>query len=104
MEDGQGGNEVPPAARIFVERHRPAQNRLSSAGRDTGGDNDEDDDDNEARYQAAADGELQIEGPGVDGVPDVAVGADPGAFASPSQLSVPRPKCCISTRSHEGTC
>ena len=42
MDEEQGGNEVPPVARRFLERHRPAENALGSAGRDTGEDNDGD--------------------------------------------------------------
>ena len=84
MEDKQGGDEVPtagPAARTFLERHMPAGNTLGSAGRDTGEGND-DDDDNEASDQGETDGELEIEGPGVDGVPVVAVGAAAGFLMS----------------------
>ena len=92
MEEEQGDNEVPPVAGRFLERHRPAQNRLGSAGRDTGGDNDEDEDNDEARDLGEADGELEIECPGVDGVPDVAVGADLGVPAPPTQLFAPRPR------------
>ena len=55
----------------------PAGNALGSAGRDTGDGNDDDVDENEARYQGEADGELEIECPGVDGVPVVAVGVNP---------------------------
>ena len=68
--ENEGGDEIPtagPAARRFLERHRPAQNDE---------DNDGDDDDNEARDQGATDGELEIDGSGVEGVPAVAVGVD----------------------------
>ena len=94
LEEEQGGDEVPtagPVARRFLEGHRPAENALDSAGRDTGEDNDRDDDDNEARDQGATDGELEIEGSGVDGVPVVAVGVDLEAPAPPAQLFAPRP-------------
>ena len=95
MEDKQGGNEVPPVARRFLERHRPVGNALGSTGRDTSegnDDDDDDDDDNEARDQGEADGELEIEGPGVDGVPVVAVCVNPEVPALPAQLFAPRPR------------
>ena len=67
MED-EGGDEIPtagPAARRFLERHRPAQSAPDNADED----NDRDGDDNEARDQGAADGELEIDGSGVEGFP-----------------------------------
>ena len=90
MEDEEESN---PAARRFLERHRPVGNALGSTGRDTSeGNDDDDDDDNEARDQGEADGELEIEGPGVDGVPVVAVGVDPEGPAPAAQLFSPRPR------------
>ena len=93
MEDEQDDGGVPPAARRFLERHRPArEGRLGSAGRDTDGDNDNDDDDNEAGDQQEAEGELEIEGPGVGDGLDFVVDADPGVPAPPPQHLVCRPK------------
>ena len=60
MEDEQGSSHIPPAARTFLERHRPAGSGLDRADRDIGEDqgDDDGDDDNEAREQLEADGDL----------------------------------------------
>ena len=92
--ESEGGDEVPvagPAARRFVERHRPAQSAPDNADED----NDRDGDDNEARDQGAADGELEIDDSGVEGVPAVAVGIDVEATAPlpPKNIFLaPRPR------------
>ena len=92
MDDEQGSNETPPAANIFLEWHRPAGNRLGSAGRDNeeDGENDVGDDDNEANDQREADGELRVEVPEADGDPNVAIAADPEVLAPNAQLFGPR--------------
>ena len=86
MEDDQGGNEVPPAARRFLERHRPIGNRLGSAGHDIEGDgeNDNGDDDDTAEDQRGADGALRVEAPEVDGNPSVMNNADPEVLVPPA--------------------
>ena len=92
MEDEQGDSRVPLAARRFLERHRPAQNDLGSAGRDADGVDDKGEDNNEAGDQSGDDGELEVDGPGVDGGHDVAEDAEPGVPAPPIPLFAPRPR------------
>ena len=83
MDDKQGSNEMPPAAKRFLARHRPAGNRLGSAGRDNeeDGENDDGDDDSEANDQREADGKLRVEVLEADGDPNVAIAADPEVLA-----------------------
>ena len=96
--ESDGGNEIPtagPAARRFLERHRPAQIAPGDAGLDTGEDNDRDDDDNEAKDQGATDGELEIDGSGVEGFPAVVVGVDVEAtvpLPPKNMFLAPRPR------------
>ena len=99
MEGEQEGSTVPPAAREFLERHRLAQDNLGSARRDADHENRNDDDgegDNEAGYQRGDDGELEVDGHGVDGGHDVAEDAEPGAPAPPipekNLFLAPRPR------------
>ena len=94
MEDvEQGDSHIPPAARTFLERRRPAGSGLDRVDRDIdedGGDNDGDDD-NEAREQLEADGDLGVEAPTVTGDDDVAVHADPEVLVPLAQLFSPCP-------------
>ena len=91
MDDEQGSNEMPPDAKIFLARHRPAGNRLGSAGRDNeeDGENDDGDDDSEANDQREADGKLRVEVLEADGDPNVAIAADPEVLAPNAQLFAP---------------
>ena len=69
MGGEQEGSTVPPAARAFLERHRPAQDNLGSARRDADHENrndDDGDDNNEAGDQRGDDGELEVDGHRVD--------------------------------------
>ena len=92
MEDEQVGSRIPPLARRFLEEHRPARNDLGSAGRDADGDNGEGEGNSEAGDQRVDDGELEVDGPGVDGGPNVADDAEPGVPAPPIPLFAPRPR------------
>ena len=86
MGGEQEGSTVPPAARAFLERHRPAQDNLGSARRDAdheSRDNDDGEDDDEARDQRGDDGELEVDGHRVDGGHDVAEIAELGVPAPP---------------------
>ena len=84
MGGEQEGSTIPPAARAFLERHRPAQDNLGSARRDAdheSRDNDDGEDDDEARDQRGDDGELEVDGRRVDGGHDVAEDVEPGVPA-----------------------
>ena len=81
MEEEQEGSRIPPAAREFLERHRPAQNDLGSTRRDVDHEDrhdDEGEDNNKAGDQRGDDGELGVDCPGVDGGLNVAEDAEPG--------------------------
>ena len=92
MGDEQNSGGIPPAARRFLERHRPAGDIPGRADRGIEGDDDHDDDNNEARNQHEAEGELEVEGPEVGGGLDVVVDADPGVPLRPTQHFAPRPR------------
>ena len=87
MEDEQGSSGIPPAARRFLERPRPAGDMLGSAGRNIEEHNDSDDDDNEAKDQPVAEHKLEVEAPEIDGGPSVAIDAPPEVLVPPAQHS-----------------
>ena len=91
MEDEQEGNGVPipPAARRFLERHRPAQDALGGANRGTDEGNDEGDgSDDGAKEPREADGEAEVDEPEISGEPN----ADDGVPAVPVPHPAPRPR------------
>ena len=94
MEDEQGSSRAPPAARTFLERHRPAASGLDRADRDIGEDQEDDDGDadNEFNEQLETDGDLRVEVPEVSGDHNVAINADPEVLVPPAQLFAPRPR------------
>ena len=99
MDGEQGDSTVPPAARAFLERHRPAQDNLGSARRDADHEdrnNDDGEDDNAAGDQRGDNGELEVHGHRVGGSHDVAEDAEPGVSAPPipekNIFLAPRPR------------
>ena len=93
MDGEQGNGEipgVPPAARRFLDRHRPIG--ISSADRDAerdGEDNDDNDGDR-AEDQRETDGEI-VDGEIVDNPLDRLRPGDPGYQADPEALAPPVP-------------
>lgn len=94
MEDDRGGPEIPPAARDFLERHRPIGSEFNSAGRDDDrdGEIDNGDDNDDAEGQHDAEGESTVEAPEVGGDPVVADSSDPETIAPPAQHFAPCPR------------
>ena len=94
MEDDQGGNDVPPAARRFLKRHRLIGSRLRSAGHDIEGDgaNEDADDEDRAEDQREVVGESRIKAHEVDGNSSVMSNADPEKIVPPAQLFALRPR------------
>jgi len=90
MEDEQGIPAIPPAARGFLDRHRPI-GMSNSAERDDG-EIDSGDDNDGADGQRDAEGESMVEAPEVDGNPVVADGEVPEVVPPPAQLFAPRPR------------
>ena len=88
--DGEHGDgevpEIPPAARTFLERHRPIRSSPSDAGHGMRGDGEDDngDDGDEAEGQQRVDGESRIEAPEIDGSPNVMDSANPEMLAPPA--------------------
>ena len=91
MEDDWGIPEVPPAARDFLDRHRPTGSESNSAGRNNG-EIDSGDDNDGADGQRDAEGESMVEAPEVDGDPVVEDIANPEVVPPTAQLFAPRPR------------
>ena len=85
MEDDRGIPAIPPAARDFLDRHRPIRIESNSAGRDNG-EIDSGDDNDGADGQHDAEGESMVEAPEVDGNPVVDGSAIPEVVPPPAQL------------------
>ena len=97
MGDEQGDSGIPPAARRLLVResasgNQPARSMLGMADHDIDDNDDGDEDNHEAGYHHEAEGELEVEAPGVDGRPDVVVEADPEAPALSGPHFAPRPR------------
>ena len=93
MEDEQEGSRIPPAARRFLERHRPAQNDLGSAGRDADGGNDEGSGSDEgAEEPREADGRVEVDAPEINGEPDADGDRDGEVPAVPVPHLASRPR------------
>ena len=87
-DDDRGIPAIPPAARDFLDRHRPIGIESNSAGRDNG-EIDSGDYNDGADGQRDAEAESMVEAPEVDGNPVVANSSDPEAIAPPARHFAP---------------
>ena len=108
MGDEQEGSgiPIPPAARRFLERHRPVQDALGSAGRNADRGNDEGNgSDGGAEEPREADGRAEVDEPEINGEPNADGSRDGEVPVVPVPHLAPRrraKKCESSTGADPG--